>query len=107
MVDVDDEVAGGQPLEDVARDDPAQGPRPADPDGPEQLPVGDDDEPIGAAFEAAVEAALDEDDRAGRGRVHDPLDDADRVAGLAEDVGETRRLVAGEDDPRAFARPRS
>ena len=104
VVDVDDEVARRQPLEDVARDDPPQGPRPADPDGPEQLAVGDEGEAVRAAGEAAVEAPLDERDGAGRRRLPHPADDGDRVAGLAEQVGETRRLVRGEDDPGAVAR---
>ena len=107
MIDVDDEVARRQALEDVARDDASKGPRPADPHRPEELPVRDDDEAVRSAFEAAVEAALDEDDGAGRWRVHDPLDDPDRVPGLAEDVGQPRRLVAGEHDPGALARSRS
>ena len=74
MVDVDDEVARRQPLEDVARDDAPERLRAADADRPEQLPVGHEDEAIGAALEAAVQAALDEDDRPGRrslGRVDD------------------------------------
>ncbi len=33
------------------------------------------------------------------------LDDGDRVAGLAEDVGEARRLVGGEHDPGAVGSP--
>ena len=66
VVDVDDEVAGRQPLEDVARHDPAQRLGPADADVAEELPVGDEHEPVGTAGEAAVEAALDERHRAGR-----------------------------------------
>ena len=99
MIDVDDEVARRQPLEDVARDDPPEGSRPADPDGPEQLAVGDEGEAVRAADEAAVEAPLDERDGARRRRLPHPADDRDRVAGLAEEVGQPRRLVRGEDDP--------
>ena len=83
MIDVDDEVARRQPLEDVARDDPPEGPRPADADRPEQLAVGDEGEAVRAAGEPAVEAALDEGDGARRWRLLDALDDRDRVAGLA------------------------
>ena len=68
VVDVDDEVAGGEALEDVARDDPPERLRAADPHGPEELAVGDDDEAVGAAGEAAVEAAPDERDGARRRR---------------------------------------
>ena len=35
----------------------------------------------------------------GGGASADPTDDADRVIGLGEQVGEARRLVRGEDDP--------
>ena len=106
VVDVDDEVARRQALEDVARDDPPERPRPADADGPEQLAIGDEGEPVRAADEAAVEAPLDERDRAGRRRLPHPLDDRDRVAGLAEQVGQPRRLVRGEHDPGAVGSPR-
>ena len=74
VVDVDDEVARRQPLEDVAGHDAPERLRPADADGAEQLAVGDEDEAVRAALEAAVEAPLDERDRAraaappGRGR---------------------------------------
>ena len=105
VVDVDDEVARGQPLEDVARHDPPERPRPADAHGAEQLAVRDEGQAVGAAGEAAVEAALDERDRARRRRLLDPLDDADRVAGLVEQLGEPRRLVRGEHDPRAVLAP--
>ena len=101
VIDVDDEVARRQALEDVARDDPPQRLRPADPDGAEQLPVGDEGEPVRAAVEAAVEAPLDERDGARRRRLRDPADDRDRVAGLVEELGQPRRLVGGEDDPGA------
>ena len=46
-----------------------------------------------------------EGDRARRRRLPHPLDDRDRVAGLAEDVGQARRLVGGEDDPGAVGSP--
>ena len=72
MVDVDDEVARRQPLEDVARDDPAQGSRPPDADGPEQLAVGDEGEAVRAADEPAVQAPVDERDRTRRRRLRDP-----------------------------------
>ena len=42
VVDVDDEVAGREPLEHVARHDPAERLRTADADGAEQLAVGDE-----------------------------------------------------------------
>ena len=63
VIDVDDEVSWREPLEDVAGHDPPHGLRPTNADGPEQLPVGDEDEPIGTTLESAVEAALDDDDR--------------------------------------------
>ena len=66
VVDVDDEISGRQPLEDVAGDDPAEGLGPPDPDGTEQLAVGHEDEAVRAALESAVEASLDERDGSGR-----------------------------------------
>ena len=63
VVDVDDDVAGLEALEQVAGHDPAHGPRPAHADGAEELAVGDEDEAVRAAGEAAVEAALDERQR--------------------------------------------
>ena len=59
VIDVDDQVAGRQPLEDVARHDPAERPRASDPDRPEQLAVGDERQAVRPADEPAVEAALD------------------------------------------------
>ena len=110
VVDVDDEVAGRQPLQDVARHDPAKRLGSPDPDRPEQLAVRDEDDAVRPADEPAVEAAADERDRPGRRRLGDPVDDRDRVTGLAEQLGEPRRLVRGEDDParrpRASRRPR-
>ena len=105
MVDVDDEVARAEPLEDVARDDAPEGLRAADADRPEQLPVGHEDEAVRAALEAAVQAALDEDDGAGRRRLG-RVDDGRGMTRLVEQLRETRRLVAGEDDPTAVALPR-
>ena len=69
----------------------------------EQLAVGDEDEAVGPAGEAAVQAPLDERDRAGRRRLGDPVDDADGDARLGEELRQPRRLVGGEDD--AVARP--
>ena len=46
VVDVDHEVAGDEPFEDVARDDPPERPRPADADGSEQLAIGDEGQPV-------------------------------------------------------------
>ena len=46
-----------------------------------------------------------EGDRARRRRLPDPLDDRDRVAGLAQHVGQPRRLVRGEDDPGVVGSP--
>ncbi len=105
VVDVDDEVAGGQPLEDVPRDDPTHRLRAADADGAEQLAVGDEGEPVRPADEPAVQAPVDEGDRAGRRRNVEPAHRGDRPTGLAEQLGEARRLVRGEDDPLALRRP--
>ncbi len=105
VVDVDDEVAGRQAFEDVARDDPPQGPRAADADGPEQLAVGDEREPVRAAGEAAVQAAIDERDGPRRWGGLDPLDDPDRLPGLLEQLREARRLVGGQHDAGAVRPP--
>ena len=106
VVDVDDEVARGQPLEDVARDDPPHRLRPADPDGAEQLAVGDERKAVGTADEPAVQAPLDEGDRAGRRRGVDPAHGGDRTTGLAEQLRQPGGLVRGEDDPLAVLGPR-
>ena len=98
MIDVDDEVARCQPLEEVARDDAAHGLRPADADAAEELPIGDEGEAVRTAGEAAVEAALDEGDRAGW-RCLRSVDDRRGMAGLLEQLGEARGLVGGEDNP--------
>ncbi len=106
VVDVDDQVAWREPVEDVAGDDPSERPGPADPDGPEQFAVRDEGEAVRAADEPAVEAPLDEDHRARRRHLAHPADDRDRVAGFAEHVGEPRRLVRREDDPGPIRAPR-
>ena len=105
VVDVDDEVARREALEDVARDDAPERLRPPDADRPEQLAIGDEREAVGATDEPAVEAALDQRDRARRRRLPHPPDDRDRVAGLAQHVGQPRRLVRGEDDPGVVGPP--
>ena len=60
VVDVDDQVARLEPLEDVLGGRPTKSARPTDTDGPEKLTVGDHDGLIRAAGEAAVEAAIDQ-----------------------------------------------
>ena len=95
MVDVDDEVAGRQPLEDVARDDAPERPGPADADGPEQLAIRDEDQAVRAAGESAVQAALDERDRrraaAARRRARRPRPD-----GRPPPAGSARRAAWSE-----------
>ena len=105
VIDVDDEVARREPLQDVAWDDPPERLRPADADGPEQLAVRDERETVRPTHEPAVEAAPDQRDRPGRWRLLDPLDDGDRVARLLEDLGQARRLVRGEHDAAAVLPP--
>ena len=77
---------------------------PADADVAEQLAVGDEHQPVRAAHEPAVEAAVDEGDRARRRRLRDPFVTT-RPDGRAslEELGEPRRLVA---DARTIARRR-
>ena len=106
VVDVDDQVARRQALEDVARHDPSKRPRAAHPDRPEQLAIGDEGQAVRATGEAAVEAPVDERDRAGGRRLPHPLDDRDRLPGLGEQVGQPRCLVGGEHDPGAVGSPR-
>ena len=105
VVDVDDQVARGEALEDVARDDPPECLGPPDADRPEQLAVGDEGEAVRAADEAAVEAAFDQGDGARWRRLPHSPDDRDRMAGLAQDVGQARRLVRGEDDALVVGTP--
>ncbi len=105
VVDVDDEIAGREPLEDVPRDDPTHRLRTADPDGAEQLAVGDEGDPVRPADEPAVQAPVDEGDRAGRRRDVEPAHGGDRPPGLAEQLRQPRRLVRGEDDPVALLGP--
>jgi len=105
VVDVDDEVAGREPLEDVARDDPAHRLGPADADGPEQLAVRDEDEAVGTASETVVEAALDERDCTLGWRFGERRHDAGGMACLREDLGEALGLIGGEDDARAVFLP--
>ena len=102
---MDDEVARRQAFEDVARDDAPKCPRTTDADGPEELAVRDEGQPVRAAGEAAVEAAIDEGDGPGRRGGLDPLEDRDRSSGLPEELHEPRRLVRGEDDPRTVRPP--
>ena len=104
VIDVDDEVSRSQALEDVARDDAPHGLRTADADAPEELAIGDEHEPVRPAGESAVEAPLDEGNGAGRRRVR-RMNDGNRVARLIEELGETGRLVAGEDDPPTVRLP--
>ena len=105
VVDVDDDVAGREALEEVAGDDAAHRLGAPDPDRAEQLAVRDEGEAVGAALEAAVEAPLDQGDGAGRRGLGDAMDDADGVPGLAKQLREPRRLIAGQDDPRLLPDP--
>src|SRR6476661_9541786 len=88
VVDVDDDVARVQPLEDVPGNDSPQRLRPPDANRPEQLAVGDEDQAVGPTAETAVEAPTDEGDRSGRGRFGEPIDHGDLVPGLVQDVGQ-------------------
>src|SRR6185503_6249874 len=105
VVDMDHEVARDQALEDVARYHPPQRPWPPDPDRAKELAIGDEGQTVRAPAKAAVEAAIDERHRAGRGRLPEAADDGGGVTGLPEDVGEPRRLVRGHHDPRAVLLP--
>jgi hypothetical protein len=105
VIDVDDEVARREALEQVTRHDPAKGLGSADPHRPEQLPVRDERDAVRAAGEATVEAARHERDRTGWWHVSDPVDHGDAVTGFVEDLGEARCLVRGEDDPGTLRSP--
>src|SRR3954447_16783603 len=105
VVDVHDHVAGGEALEEVARDDASHRLRPPNADAAEQLAIRDDRQAVRATLEAAVEAALDEGDRPARRRLADPVDDAHGVARLAEELREPRRLRRREHDASAPAHP--
>ncbi len=105
VIDVDHKIARRQALEQVTRHDPSQRLGPADSDGAEQLAVGDEDQTIRPAGEAAVEAARDERDRGRRRRLGQPVRHGDRMTGFLEHVGEAWRLVAGEDDPSPVLLP--
>ena len=106
VVDVDDEVAGRQALQDVARHDAPERPRTADADGPEQLAVRDERQPVRAACEAAVEAAVDERDgtrAAGRSRCR--LRTATGWPASSSRSARRSGLIRGEDDPLAVRAP--
>ena len=105
VVDVHDEIAGRQALEDVARDDPPQGARPANADGAEELAVGDEGEPIRTADEPAIEAAIDQRDGSGWRHLPHPTQDRHGMAGLGQDVCEARSLVRCHHDPGALGSP--
>ena len=105
VIDVDDEVARTQALQDVARHDPAEGLGSADPDRPEQFAVRDERDAVRSADEPAVEAPADEGDRAGGWRLGQSVDDGDRVIRLRQDLGQSGRLVAGQHDPVAVCLP--
>ncbi len=98
VIDMDDQIARRQALEDVPRDDATHRLGPPDADVAEQLAVRDEDQAVRTAGEAAVEAALHEDDGAGRWRLGDGRGDAGRVARLREELGQARRLIGGDDD---------
>ena len=105
VVDVDDEVARGQPVQDVAGHDAAHGPGPPNPDGAEELAVGDQDEPVGTSGEAAVEAPTDERSGAGTGSLRDPVDRRGRHVLLGQQLGQAGRLIRCQDDSSTFVRP--
>ena len=79
--------------------------RPPDAHAAEQLAVGDHREAVRASLEAAVEAPLDQRDGSRRRRLRDPADDPDGMPGLAQELGEARRLVRHEHDARPLAQP--
>ncbi len=105
VVDVDDEIALGQPLQDVARNDASEGLGAANADGAEQLAVRDEHEAVGAAGEATVQAAADQRPRAAGRRLGQAIDDAGRQALLVQQVRKARRLVGRQDDTIAFGSP--
>src|SRR5439155_5637449 len=60
VIDVDDEVAGREPLEDVPGHDAPERLRPAHADVAEELAIRDERQALGPAVEAAVQAPIDD-----------------------------------------------
>jgi hypothetical protein len=105
VVDVNDQVAGGQALEHVPRHYPPQGLGPADADRAEELSIGDQDEPVWATGEAAVQAPPDQRSGTGRRCLGQMIDHRRGQALLGQQVGQARRLVGGQDDPLPLRGP--
>ena len=93
VVHVDHGVAGGEPLHHVARDEASKRLGAPDADVPEELAVGDEDQAVGTSGKAAVEAALDQADGAGRRGGLEARDHGDGATGLRQQVRKARRLV--------------
>ena len=94
-----------QSFQQVARHDAAHGARPTHAHAAEELAVGDEDEAVRAAGEAAVEAALDDGHAAWRQRLAHATDRRGQDVRLGEDLGQARRLVRGEHDAGALRAP--
>ena len=93
MVDMDHHVTGLESLQQVARHDPSHGLGSTHADGPEQLPVGDHDEAVGAPTEAPVEAAIDEGQPTGRDRLMQSVERGCPDVAFLEDLREPCGLV--------------
>ena len=72
VVDVDDQVARLEPLQQILWYDPAEHPRPAYADGAEELAIRDEDDAVRTAGEARIQAAVDQRQPAGRRRIGEP-----------------------------------
>jgi hypothetical protein len=105
VIDVDDEVALGQPLQNVARHDPAKRLGPPDANGAEQLAISHEHQAIRAFGETAVEAAPDESPSALRRSVGQVVGDGGRKSLLAQQFGQPRSLVGCQHDPTAVGGP--
>jgi hypothetical protein len=105
VVHVDDRITGLETLQEVARHDATERPWTPDADRAEELAVGDQDEPVGSAREAAVEASGDERHAAGGCGLVQTVDGCGDDVRLGQDLLEPRRLVGGKDHPGALTAP--
>ena len=96
---------GCEPLQQVARHDPAKGPRPTDAHGAEELAVGDQHEAFRTAGKAGVQAALDQHQTARRRRRGQAGHGGGHDAGIVQQLRQARRLVAARTTRYALAAP--
>ena len=105
VVNVDDDIASFESLEQVTWHHPPHGLWSPHANRAEQFAVGDEGQAVGPTAEATVEAAFEQPETTRRDRRRDATDRSGHDARVPEDLRQTGRLIRGEDHAGPFPLP--